>query len=221
MKKIFLLCLLISKSSFAWFPPPNYFFQQWVTENKGIIGIVIKFDRETMKDNVAIDMSSETIKIKRPGLYKWLSSTTADQLKLLGKTKAMMGTSQSLRQVQLLDVITPLDVSIIYNQVGTIESVMKQIGVDVAKSSLELNNHLPRICIGEKGGNHLYVSSTTGVIESMVFKNLTYQFTYDPKAAFQNYPSEIEIYDGEVLKEKIHIKSISTSAKISDQEFES
>lgn len=221
MKKIFLLCLLLAKPSFAWFPPPNYFFQQWVTQNKGIIGIVIKLDRETMKDNVAVDMASEIIKIKRPGLYKWTSSSETSLIKMVGKTKAMVGTSQNLRQVQLLDVLTPLEVALIYNQAGTIDSVLKQIGVDSSKTNLELYNGLPRICIGEQTGNRIYVSSTSATIEAMVFKNLTYQFKYDSKSTFQSYPNDIEIYEGEVLKEKIHIKSVSTTAKISDQEFES
>ena len=222
MKKIlFLLSVSFALPSMAWIPPPNDFFQQWITENKNATSILIKQDHEFLKDGVTTQMISETVKIKRPGLYKRTSNMNGqEEIRVLGKTKAMVGAPKALRQVQMKDVISPLDVPLIYGQAGTVESVFKQIGVDTSKYALELIDHEPLTRVGDREGNHFYISSLSNQINQMVYGGMIYRFKYDSKVS-SRYPSDIEVYDGEELKEKIHVKSVSTSAKISEQDFES
>lgn len=221
MKKYAFLFILISTAAIAWVSPPNDFFQQWTAQNKSIQTMLIKQERDLYSQGAVSQTFPETIKIKRPGLYKWTSMVDGQEnVKILGKTKAMLGVAPNFRQVKLMDVISPLEASVIYGQAGNMESVLKQIDIDIAQYGLELFQHEAKIRVGSKTGNRLYIASATNTLDAMVYKDRLYLFQYNAQNTVQNYPTSMEIYEGDTLKEKIRVLSVSTTAKFSDLEFE-
>lgn len=222
MKKIAVLIItgLIASPSFAWFMQPNDFFQIWAAQNKAPQTMLIKQERDLIVAGSVTQTIPETVKIKRPGLYKWSSEIPGlEEVKILGKSKASMGGPHSQRDVPMKNVITPIEAIILYTNGGNIGSVLKQIEVDTSQSKLELISKGKEIRIGDVKSNRVYVSPDNGIIDAMVYHGKLYLVKYN-KEKFSMYPSEIEVYESDVLKEKIRTKSVLTNAKISDAEFE-
>jgi hypothetical protein len=222
MKKIIFatVVLFYSTISHAWFLPPSYFFQTWANQNKTPQSMLIKQERDLVSNGTVTQTIPEVIKIKRSGFYKWTSEAPGnEEMKVLGKTKATTGTPQSQRAVPMQIVLTPLEVALLYSQAGSIESILKQIGIDGSQSSLELIQKNKEIRVGDKKGNRLYISPDNNTLDAMIFQSRLYLLKYS-QDKFSFYPSEIEIYENDVLKEKVRTKSVLANAKISDQEFE-
>jgi hypothetical protein len=109
---------------------------------------------------------------------------------------------------------------LIYANAGNIESVLKQIDIDPTQTKLELVQKNKEVRIGDPKGNRIYVSPDKNTLDAMVFQSKLYLIKYNVEK-FSFYPSEIEIYENDVLKEKVRTKSVLTNAKIADSEFES
>ncbi len=223
MKKkiIFILALLVTSKSYAWFMQPGDFFQTWAAQNKTPQTLLIKQERDLISNGTVTQTSPETIKVKRSGMYKWLSEVPGlEEMKVLGKSKATLGPPKSQRDVPLKNVLTPIEVVLIYANAGNIESVLKQIDIDPTQTKLELVQKNKEVRIGDPKGNRIYVSPDKNTLDAMVFQNKLYLIKYNVEK-FSFYPSEIEIYENDVLKEKVRTKSVLTNAKIADSEFES
>lgn len=204
----------------AYILPPSFYFQTWATQNKTPQTILIKQERDLISQGAVTQTIPETVKIKRSGLYKWSSDVPGlEEMKILGKTKATVGSPQSQRVVPLQNILTPIEVMVAYNQAGTIESIIKQIGIDITQTKLELVQKIKEIRIGDPKGNRIYVSPDNNTLDAMVFQGKLYLLKYNQEK-FSLYPSEIEVYENETLKERVRIKSFMTNAKISDAEFE-
>lgn len=220
MKKIAFIALFLATSANAYILPPSHFFQTWATQNKSPQTMLIKQERDLISQGAVTQTIPETIKIKRSGMYKWTSDVPGlEEMRVLGKTKATMGTPQSQRVVPLQNILTPIEVMIAYNQSGSIESIIKQIGIDISQTKLELVQKVKEIRIGDPKGNRIYVSPDNNTLDAMVFQGKLYILKYNQEK-FSFHPSEIEIYENETLKERIRLKSFLTNAKISDSEFE-
>jgi outer membrane lipoprotein-sorting protein len=222
MKKILILAsvVMISTLSHAWFMQPTDLFQTWSAQNKTPQTLLVKQERDLIVDGAVTQTIPETVKIKRPGLYKWTSEMPGlEEMKLLGKSKATMGPPRSQRDVPMKNVLTPIEVVVLYTNAGSIDSVLKQIEIDVKQAKLELISKNKEVRIGDAKGNRLYVSPDTGMLDVMAFQGRLYLIKYN-KEKFSMYPSEIEIYENDVLKEKVRTKSVLTNAKLSDAEFE-
>jgi len=222
MKKVIVsFSLIFCTSSYAWFMQPNDFFQTWAAQNKTPQTMLIKQERDVIVGGAISQTIPETVKIKRPGMYKWTSEIPGlEEVRVLGKSKATMGSPKSQRDVPLKNVLTPIEVVMIYSNAGNIESVLKQIDIDTSQSKLELVQKNKEVRIGDGKGNRIFVSPDKNTLDAMIFQNKLYLFKYNPDK-FSFYPSEIDIYEGEILKEKVRTKSILSNAKISDAEFES
>lgn len=222
MKKILMLAFLVmmASPSYGWFMQPNDFFQTWSAQNKSPQTLLIKQERDIIVEGAVTQTIPETVKIKRPGLYKWTSEMPGlEEMKLLGKSKATMGSPRSQRDVPMKNVLTPIEVVVLYTNAGNIDSVLKQIEIDVKQAKLELISKNKEVRIGDSKGNRIYVSPDTGMLDAMAFQGRLYLIKYN-KEKFSMYPSEIEIYENDVLKEKVRTKSVLTNAKISDADFE-
>ncbi len=222
MKKIIIIAsiILYSVTSHAWFMQPKDFFQVWATQNKSPQTFLIKQERDLISGGAVTQTIPETIKIKRSGLYKWTSEVPGlEEMKVLGKTKATTGSPKSQRDVPLKNILSPLEVLSIYTNPGTIESILKQIDIDVTQAKLDLVQKNKEVRIGDGKANRLYISPDNSTLDAMVYQNRLYLLKYNVDK-FSFYPSEIEIYENETLKEKIRTKSVLTNAKISDSEFE-
>lgn len=221
MKKVIILGLFFYTTlAKAYILPPSYFFQTWATQNKSPQTLLIKQERDLVVQDNVTQTIPETIKIKRSGFYKWTSEVPGlEEMKVLGKTKATTGTPQSQRAVPMQNILTPAEVMTVYNQAGAIESVIKQIGIDVNQTKLELVQKIKEIRIGDPKGNRLYISPDNNTLDAMVFQGKLYLFKYNVEK-FSFYPSQVEVYENEVLKERIRTKSLLTNAKIPDSEFE-
>ena len=222
MKKIVVLFIVLfsTSSAIAWYMQPKDFFQTWASQNKTPQTLLIKQERDLIVGGVVTQTIPETVKIKRSGLYKWTSEIAGlEEMKLLGKSKASLGAPRSQRDVPMKNVITPIEVTILYSNPGNIESVFKQIEIDIAQSRLELISKNKEIRVGDPKGNRIYISPDNETIDAMVYQGRLYLVKYN-KEKFSMYPSEIEIYENETLKEKVRTKSVLTNAKISDAEFE-
>jgi outer membrane lipoprotein-sorting protein len=222
MKNIFILAsvFVLTSPAYAWFMQPTDFFQTWSAQNKTPQTLLIKQERDLIVDGAVTQTIPETVKIKRPGLYKWTSEIPGlEEMKLLGKSKATMGSPRNQRDVPMKNVLTPIEVVVLYVNAGNIDSVLKQIEIDVKQSKLELISKNKEVRIGDAKGNRLYVSPDTGMLDAMAFQGKLYLIKYN-KEKFSMYPSEIEVYENDVLKEKVRTKSVLTNAKISDAEFE-
>jgi hypothetical protein len=104
MKKkiIFILALLVTSKSYAWFMQPGDFFQTWAAQNKTPQTLLIKQERDLISNGTVTQTSPETIKVKRSGMYKWLSEVPGlEEMKVLGKSKATLGPPKSQRDVPL------------------------------------------------------------------------------------------------------------------------
>ncbi len=220
-KIIFLLTLFILNDSHAWFMQPGDFFQTWAAQNKTPQTLLIKQERDLIVNGTVTQTTPETIKIKRSGMYKWLSEVPGlEEMKVLGKSKATLGPPNSQRDVPLKSVLTPIEVVLIYANAGNIESVLKQIDIDPTQTKLELVQKNKEVRIGDPKGNRIYVSPDKNTLDAMVFQNKLYLLKYNVEK-FSLYPSEIEIYENDVLKEKVRTKSVLSNAKLTDSEFES
>jgi hypothetical protein len=220
MKKVLLILLLsFAKNASAYILPPSYYFQQWTEQTKSLNSFLIKQEREITGGLPQV--LQETVKVKKQGLYRFaVNSAAQEEVKIMGATKAAEGRIDSLSIVSMQQVISPLDTILLYTQASRIESALKQLGVDVSKYSLELIQSKKEIMIGDEKGNRIYVSPDTQKMDAMVYQNKLYMFRYNPGTPLAVYPSIIEIYENNQVKEKITIRSIATNAKFSDLEFD-
>lgn len=222
MKKILAVIALvfISGDVQAWYMQPKDFFQVWSGQNKSPQTFLIKQERDLISNGTVTQTIPEVVKIKRSGLYKWTSEVPGlEEMKILGKSKATTGSPKSQRDVPLKQVLSPIEVINIYTSAGTIESVLKQIEIDVTQVKLELVQKNKEVRIGDPKGNRIYISPDNNTLDAMVYQGKLYLIKYN-QDKFSFYPSEIDIYENEVLREKIRTKSVLTNAKITDAEFE-
>ena len=181
MKKLIVIASLIfCSTSYAWFMQPADFFQIWAVQNKSPQTLVIKQERELISNGAVTQTIPETIKIKRPGLLKWISEIPGlEEMKVLGKLKATMGAIKNQRDVPLKNILTPIEVVLLYSNAGNIESVLKQIDIDSKQVKLELIQKNKEVRIGDNKGNRIFVSPDKNTLDAMVFQNKLYLIKYN------------------------------------------
>lgn len=219
-KTLFYFCLfIVSSSALAYFTPPAYFYSQWAKEKAS--AILIKQERSFYDQGRVTQTINETIKVKRPNLYRreWVANSQ-EEIRVLGRSRAVAKTAGALTQVKMQDVILPHEAAIIYNKPSGITSAINQVGIDTQFADLDLMNQQPYLRVGSSQGNRIYISPKNEWMEAMFYQGRNYVFTYDLSKTQVFYPATIEIYKDQTLVEKVIVTSVNTSAKIADKEFD-
>ena len=212
--------LVVFSTAHAYVPPPIHYFRSWSEINKKVVNLQIEQERTILGQGTK--SVREVFKIKRPGRYHWEADDDGlKKIKVLGKTRAYIGRRSNPRRAKLMEVISPVEIPLIYAQPNRMEAALKQVGIKVSEYELDLFQGKPHVRIGEKNGNRLYVSYENQ-LKAMQFQGRFYVFSYSnaqssPKSP--TYPSSIEIYENDMLRETIQLKSI-TSPVLQEKDFE-
>ena len=215
---------LAAASAHAFVPDPSYALGKWLDQIEKVQTLRI-VQRTTIIDRGLSGGSAvieEEIRIKRPSYFRKTSVYPRARVDdFITPQRAVRFIGDKAETASPVKLLGPVGTFFVYSQRKALLAALKQAEVETSASRLQLQQGMVTMEIGLEAANRVYLSKDNWVPVAAGLGGRMFRFDTAALSRFPvPYPDKIEVFEKDVLVERIDVVSVEVNPPLSPNVFE-